>query len=117
MGIDLKVIASQFREARGEFLATASLRLERDMELFGQLSPDAEPRLVSAIPAGLKVGHYEEAGLVWVEVDRYGSPLTFTTPAALVRLRLPEGVSAWNRAILAFLLSLPHDARVVLYWC
>jgi hypothetical protein len=68
---------------------------------------------VHPLPAGLKVGHYQEEGLKWEEVDRSGVPLTFTTPAELRRLRVLGDLSPWNRAVLA----LPADARVVLYWC
>lgn len=117
MGIDLKVLASHFREHRGEVLVTASLRLERDLGLFAQLVPGAEPRLVDPLPPGLKVGHYEDEGLRWDDTDRYGVPLTFTTPRELADLRVPDGLSPWNRAVLAFLLALPSNARVILYWC
>jgi hypothetical protein len=117
MGVDLKVFASHFRERRGEFLATATLRFDRDAGLFAQLAPDAEPRLTHPLPAGLKVGHQEDEGLRWDDADRQGQPLTFTTPADLRRLRVPDDLSPWNRAVLAFLMALPPDARVVLYWC
>lgn len=117
MGIDLKVLASHFREHGGEILATASLRLERDHALFGQLAPSAVPCLVSPLPAGLRVGHFEDEGLRWDDADRYGSPLTFTTPLLLERLRQLEDLTPWNRAILAFLLALPPSSRIVLYWC
>jgi hypothetical protein len=117
MGIDLKLLASQFREARGEFLATAVMRLDRDAGLFAQLARDAEPCLVSPLPPGLKVGHHEDEGLRWDETDRYGVPLTFTTPAALARLRPAGDLGPWNSAVLAFILALPQDTRVVLYWC
>src|SRR5262249_12050413 len=117
MGIDLKVLASHFRERRGELLATASLRLDRDPRLLSQLVLDAELCLVRRLPAGLKVGHYEEEGLRYDEVDRHGHPLTYTTPADLERLHLPEDLSLWNRAVLSFLMALPRDTRVILYWC
>jgi hypothetical protein len=117
MGVDLKVLASHFRERRGEFLATATLRLDRDAGLFAQLAPDAEPRLAQPLPAGLKVGHYQEDGLRWDEADNQGCRLTFTTPADLRRLRLPDDLAPWNRAVLAFLLALPPESRIVLYWC
>lgn len=117
MGIDLKVLASHFRERRGEFLATATLRLDRDAFLQAQLAADAEPCLVHPLPDGLKVGHYEEEGLKYEEMDRQGHRLTFTTPTALRQLRLPDELSPWNRAVLAFLFTLPPDARVILYWC
>ena len=117
MGLDLKVLATHFRERRGEFLPTATLRFERDHRLFAQLAPDATPSLVRPLPSGLKAGTYEDDGLVFTETDRQGRPLTFTTPADLRRLVLPEDIAAWNRAVLAFLLALPQDARIVLYWC
>ncbi len=56
MGIDLKILATHFRERRGEFLATASIRLDLDARLLALLSREADPCLVQPIPAGLKVG-------------------------------------------------------------
>ncbi len=117
VGVDLKVLATHFRERRGEFLATASLRLDRDARLLTQLDADADPCLVHPLPRGLKVGHYEDEGLRYDEVDRYSKPLTFTTPDTLRHLRVPDDLSDWNRAVLSFLLALPPDARVILYWC
>jgi hypothetical protein len=117
MGIDLEVMASHFRERRGEFLPTATLRLDRDPRLLGQLDPQASPCLVYPLPAGLKVGRYEDQGLIQTATDRYGKPLTFTTSADIRQLRVPDDVSPWNRAVLAFLLTLPPDTRIVLYWC
>jgi hypothetical protein len=117
MGIDLKVMATRFREVRGEFLPTATLRFERDSGLFSRLAPEATPTLVQQVPPGLKVGSFEDEGLIWVEADRYGHALTFTTPAALEQLGPPDDLSPWNRAVLAFLLALPQDSRIVLFWC
>jgi hypothetical protein len=117
MGIDLKVMASSFREVRNEMLPTATLRFERDAMFFSRMALDATPCLVRPLPAGMKVGVHEDAGLAWVEVDRYGRPLTFTTPADLGRLQLLDNLDPWNRAILTFLLALPREARLVLYWC
>jgi hypothetical protein len=117
VGIDLKVLASHLRERRGEMLPTATLRFERDARLFAQLALDATPSLVRPLPAGLKVGSYEDDGLVFVDADRQGQSLTFTTPADLRRLVVPDDITPWNAAVLAFLLALPPDARVILYWC
>ena len=117
MGVDLKVLASHFREHRGEFLATANLRLDRDEALLAQLVIDAMPCVVHPLPKDLKVGHYEDEGLKYEVVDRHGTPLTFTTLAELRNLQVPDDVSPWNRAVLAFLLALSPEARVVLYWC
>jgi hypothetical protein len=117
MGIDLQVLASNFRERRSEFLATASLRFDRDQRLLTQLSIDAKPCLVHPLPEGLKVGHYEDDGLKFDELDKHGRPLTFTTPADLKNVCPPNDLSPWNVAILAFLEALPSDTRLVLFWC
>ena len=117
MGIDLKLLASNLRERRGELLSTATLRLDRDARLLSLLSKDADPCLVQPLPAGLKVGHYEDDGLRFDDKDRYGNPLTFTTPEQVGAIRTLDELSDWNRAVLAFLFALPPDARIVLYWC
>jgi hypothetical protein len=117
MGVDLEILASHFRERRGELLPTATLRLDRDPRLLGQLEALASPCLVRALPDGLKVGHYEDEGLTYTTTDRYGHPLTYTTPTDLRRLRVPEDIAPWNHAVLAFLLALPPDFRIVLFWC
>jgi len=117
MGIDLKVMASSFRERRGEFLPTATLRFERDPGLFARLSQDAIPCLVRPLPEGLKVGSYEDQGLNFTDVDHQGQALTFTTSEDLRRLKPPDDISRWNHAVLSFLLALPGEARIVLFWC
>lgn len=117
MGIDLKVMTSHFRERRGELLPTAMLRFERDSALFSKLSMDAVPRLVQPLPPDLKVGSYEDEGLVFTQADRYGQPLSWISRADLAAMELPDRVSSWNRAVLAFLLALPEDIRIVLFWC
>src|SRR5687767_5990484 len=93
MGLDLKILASHFREHRGEMLATASIRLDRDPRLLALLASDADPCLVEPLPEGLKVGHYEDEGLRFDGDDRYGAPLTYTTPERLRSLRAVEGLS------------------------
>src|SRR5262245_38382205 len=117
MGIDLKVVASHFRERRGEILATASLRFERDEALFALLTPESVPCVVRPLPPGTRVGTYEDTGLGFTDQDRHGRPLTFTTPADLAQVARPRDLSPWNAAILAFLLALPADAKVILIWC
>ena len=89
MGIDVEFMASHFRERRGEFLPTATLRLDRDPRLLVQLDQQALPCLVHPLPEGLKVGHYDDQGLRYDDMDRYDEPLTYISPADLGRLRLP----------------------------
>src|SRR5262245_22310668 len=110
-------MASSFRERHSELLPTATLRFERDPGLFTLLSQAAEPCLVRPMPSGLKVGNYEDDGLRFTDVDRGGQPLTFMTPPDLRALSPPPDLSPWNRAVLAFLLALPDETRIVLYWC
>src|SRR5262245_32259357 len=52
-------------------------------------------------------GGSEDDGLKFDENDRYGQPLTFTTPDRLHSLRIPEDLNDWNRAALAFVRALP----------
>lgn len=117
MGVDLRVMASHFRERRGELLPTATLRFDRDASLFAQLARDAVPCLVHPLPDGIRVGSYEDTGLTYTDVDRSGEPLTYTTSDQLRALAIPDDLAPWNRAILAFLTALPPDTRIVLYWC
>lgn len=117
MGIDLKLLASNLRERRGELLSTASLRLDREPRMLSFLSREAVPCLVQPLPEGLKLGHYEDDGLKFEATDRYGQPLTFTTPELLRSIRAIEEFSEWNRAVLAFMLALPPGSRIILYWC
>ena len=117
MGIDLIALASNFRERRGEMLSTASLRFDRDHRILALFSKDAQPCRVLPLPEGLKVGRYEDAGLRYDDKDRYGNPLTFTTSDLLGDIPEIEEICEWNRAVLAFLLALPPETRIVLYWC
>jgi hypothetical protein len=119
MGIDLQVMASYFREKGGELLPTATLRFERDPKLFSRLGRESVPCLAHLLPKGLKVGCYEDNGLRYTDVDRRGSPLTFTTPNELRngKLAAEEATFPWNRAVLSFLLALPGDTMLVLFWC
>src|SRR5437762_2790894 len=117
MGIDLKLLAGNFREREGQVVSTASIRLDRDNRVLALFSRNADPCLVQPCPNGLKVGHHEDGGLQFDDQDRYGHPLTFTTPDVLRRLPAIDDISQWNRAALAFLLSLPPSTRIFLYWC
>lgn len=117
MGIDLEVKASFFRERRGELLPTASIRFARDPRLLAQFDREATPCLVTLLSEDMKVGHYEDQGLVFTDKDRYGQPLTFTTAAQIRKLKVPDDVDPWNNAVIAFLVSLPPDSKIVLYWC
>lgn len=100
--------------------------MDRDPRILGLFSQQAEPCVVQALPEGLKVGHHEDHGLQFDDKDRHGRQLTFTTSDKLKALpKIVElsvlaeidQISQWNRAALAFLLALPPDTKIVLYWC
>jgi hypothetical protein len=76
--------------------------------------PARRPCLVDRLPDGLTVGIHEDAGLRYSVVDRYEQPLTCTTPDDICQLVIPPDTAMWYRAILAFLLALPLDTRIVL---
>jgi hypothetical protein len=116
MGLDLTALASHFRERRGELLPTATLRFDRDSGLFAQLELDSRPSLVRPLPEGLRVGCYEDEGLRYTDVDSLGNRLTWTTSDHLRSLVITDDLAPWNRAILSFLLALPSDLRIVLFW-
>jgi hypothetical protein len=78
MGMDLKAMESQFRELRGELLPTATLRFERDPRILGRTSAVVAPCLVHPFPEGRKTGCYEDEGLTFTDVDRYGRRLRYT---------------------------------------
>jgi hypothetical protein len=117
MGIDLKVLASHFRERQSEVLSTAMIQFERDDRLRSLFLREANPCIIEPLPAGLKVGHYEDEGLRFDDKDRYGHALTFTTPEKLKAESLLENQTEWNQATLKFLRALPRGSRIVLYWC
>ena len=101
MGVDLKVMASHFRERRGELLPTATLRFDRDAALFAQLASDATPCLVRPLPEGMTVGTYEDEGLRYTTEDRHGHRLTYTT-----------GRSRRSRRLARYRAVEPGDSRV-----
>ena len=115
MGIDLKFLSSSFRE-RGEIVATASIRADRQPEFLAQFGRNAIPCRVEELPQGMKIGHCEESGFRVDNMDHYGKPLTYTTSDRLKDFPEIEEISQYNRAVLAFLLTLPPDKKIVLYW-
>jgi hypothetical protein len=122
MGIDLKILASNFRERPDRILTTAAIRLDRDPRLLSLFSKSADPCIVQPIPEGMKIGHFEDGGLQYDDKDRHGNPLTFTTSEQVARLAEKvrsniDEISQWNRAALAFIASLPPETKVILYWC
>ena len=122
MGIDLKLLASNFRERPDRVLTTAAIRLDRDPRVLSLFYPDSDPSIVQPMPEGLKVGHFEDGGLQYDDKDRYGEALTYTTSEKVEQVAVKlkdhiDEISRWNRAALAFIVSLPPETKIILYWC
>lgn len=92
-------------------LAHDRLSLARDDRLWS---------LIQAVPSWDfvdGVAYYTDEGLDDENTDAYGEPLRFVRAGDLARVTLPTDTHPWNRAVLAFVSTLPTDTRIVLYWC
>ena len=54
MGIDLKILASNFRERPDRVLTTAAIRLDRNPRVLSLFSRNANPCIVQQMPDGLR---------------------------------------------------------------
>jgi hypothetical protein len=65
---------------------------------------------------------YDDEGLQYIKTDPYGADLTFTSAGNLTEVfgEIAEGPGAqfmdWDRAVVAFIATLPADTDVLLYW-
>jgi len=121
MGLDLTLLPLRDPREVGEVsvLAYNRLSFDRDSELFGQITDidGSEPTIKPlAIPPQMWVTTYEDEGLDRTRTDKYGTELTFVYAKELKKLKLPEDVSARNRAIKAFVDALPNDTPIILWW-
>ena len=123
MGRDLTLLPMRDPREVGEVsvLAYNRLSFDRDYELFGQITEikigGSEPTIKPlAIPPQMWVTIYGDEGLDRTRTDKYGTELTFVYAKELKKLKLPEDVSARNRAIKAFIDALPDDTPIILWW-
>jgi len=119
MGLDLTVAPIQFH-TMDWWLANNRLSFDRNYALFSQIAPigRGDGKLVckpKPLPEGKRLDWYADEGCKQVTEDPYGTPLTYV-PAAEFRKVKPKGTNDWNKAILAFLKTLPPDTPVVLWW-
>ena len=121
MGLDLTIFPLSGPQEVGSTSVFVSdkLRFDRDYEVFGQLIKidDKEPVIKThPLPPQMWVHVYGEEGLRRTREDSYGSELTFVYAQQLKRLKLPQDVSSYNKAIKAFIDALPDDIPFILWW-
>lgn len=125
MGFDLTILPLRnLRELTGQMtLCYNRLAFDRDYRIFGQISkmdyedipekPILNPR---PIPAQLFAWLYEDEGIDRTREDKYGEELTFLYAEEMKRLNIPENASPMNKAIKAFIDTLPNDTPIILQW-
>ena len=51
-----------------------------------------------------------------IRSDVYGGELTFVEAGELNKIALPNSISPWDRAVMAFVSTLPPKTPIILYW-
>jgi hypothetical protein len=98
------------------------LHVGQDYAILGQLTD-----MIDDVPTTIRgqtlspetwVVEYNEAEERMMETreDAWGNELTFVYAEDLKRLRMPERISPWNRAIMAFINALPNNTPIILMW-
>lgn len=123
MGLDLTAAPIKYGAVNNYnwWLAYDRLSFERNYDLFGQIDdcgrvstpPILKPQL---LPLNVKFDWYEDGGIKTRNVDPYGEVLKYVLASDFKRIVMPEHSGEWNRAVIAFLCSLPEKTPVVLWW-
>jgi hypothetical protein len=119
MGLDLTLCPIQYSDVKW-WLAYDSLRLCRDYRLFShfgnigrtEVKPVVEPM---PLPKQTLLEWYGDEGLERRSNDPYGTPLTYIFAREFCKIKL-DNLNPWNKAVIAFIQSLPEDTPVVLWW-
>lgn len=117
----------QFVEKRsGYFLGMNRLDFEDEWKVFRQIRDmtsfgDKEPKFQiivnpKPLPANHKLAIYGDEGIEKTEEDENGETLTYLEAGEFAKIIMSEYSSVINKAIILFLLSLPKDTMVILYW-
>ena len=124
MGMDLTLCPFQFRPENWDWhLATTRLDLQRNYELFEQISEEVmgknkknkavcKPRV---LPPGVRFSWYEDGGLKDRVEDNYGGKLTYLEAHELAKVKT-ENSSPWNQAVFAMIRALDPRTPIVLWW-
>jgi hypothetical protein len=109
MSINLTLVFDQFGLG-GDILGYSRLALQhQDYDLFDAIRAEATPMSVG-------VRWYGDEGLELCDLDPYGDKLTCISAFRLECRLAGVELGPWDRAVLAFVKTLPRDARVILWW-
>lgn len=126
--LDLLPLRLKDEMTTGRIYCYSRLEFHQDYRIFGQLTslwrndhrtdipkkPAIRPR---PVPEGAEVFTYEENGLHKRRNCPSGNtPLTYVTARQLKQLRIPRDASPWNKAIKAFVDTLPPNTPIILWW-
>lgn len=124
LGFDNNPQMIDFR--RGVILGNNRLVLETEFKIFRQIRDltsfgDEELSLERITPKPLPANHrlavYEDEGLQKTFNDSYDDRLTYLQAGEFAKITLFDDTSIINKAIISFLITLPKDTMIILYWC
>jgi hypothetical protein len=96
------------------------LTFDQDYFIFDQLPHPGHPHQSTVkaitIPPQLWVETYREGGVERTRKDRYGVDLTFVFAEDLKGLKISDDTSFKNKAIKAFVDTLPDEIPIILMW-
>lgn len=126
MSVYLNIIPVHPNSFRGELLLEINTRLRftQDYRILGQLtdlSEHAECKGLTVLPSyplppGVVVEMIFNERATTTNLDDFGDSLTYMTAAAMKYLVLPEDSYVSDRAIMAYINTLPGDWAIVLVW-
>lgn len=123
MGLDLTLCPFDFNgqayKGHDWHLSFTRIRLHREYELFGKISPrgggDGEAAVCDPkkLPEDVKFNWYSDEGIIETSEDSYGDDLTYVTAGELAEI-MPTGT--WNTAAFSMIRELPPETPIVLFW-
>jgi hypothetical protein len=119
LSLDISPLRSPVDLTRTRILCGDRLRFDEDHSVFLQINGfdgKTKPTIkVEKLPAALWVETYEEGGIHKSRTDRSGAEITFAYAYELKKLDVSKSTPK-NKAIVAFIGSLPDDTPVLLFW-
>jgi hypothetical protein len=125
MGMDLTLCPHRHLGPWDHHLAYDRLALDRDYDLFAQISLEvmgSEGKGIKQVckpqklPPRMKFQWYDDEGLEETREDAHGEPLTYVEAGELAKVVPSKDTGSWNAAVFAMMKALPKDTPVVLWW-
>ncbi len=109
--------ATKFQPALAAHEIPVELHVTASHSLVDAMNDEAFKR--HPVPKAYRLdGHYitGESDEPSISTDSYGKPLEYCYPSAFAHIALPEEEHPLNKAALAYVLALPDDWPIILYW-